>query len=164
MMLQQNKSKPVRKSTGNSIAEFGPGLGILLICFFFPLVDMLSVGVSYGLCRVLNFNQTHEASLIPHQEAANQIGIVKKGIPDQWLNGMGRLVKLNEYPQTSVTYRSGQTGLDAVTDKIVLVQTTVTCSPLLPVPLPVANIPGLNGPMIFVMASERPMENPDYAP
>ena len=32
---------------------------------------------------------------------------------------------------------------------------------VLPIPLPFANVPGLNGPMTFSIQSERPMENPD---
>ena len=34
---------------------------------------------------------------------------------------------------------------------------------LIPVALAVFKCPGLNGPMTFTIASERPMENPDYA-
>ena len=139
---------------------------VLLIFIFFPVVDLMSIVVSYGLCMVLNYNQLHEASLIKHTVAANAGGPVKKGIPDQWLNGMGHFVKMVGSPQTNVTYRDGQTapGVNSVLDKLVSVETKVVCSPFLPIPLPVVNVPGLNGPMTFDLTSERPMENPDYAP
>jgi hypothetical protein len=159
--LKQSRS---RRHKGNSIAEFGPALGILLICFFFPLLDMLSMGVSYGLCMVLNYNQVHEASLLEMNDSVSSSGVVRKALVDQWLSGMGHFVKVQGYPQTNVSYRDGQTGPDKVTDRIVMVQTNVICSPFLTIPLPIAKVPGLNGPMVFQISSERPMENPDYAP
>lgn len=155
-----------RRNKGNAISEFGPALFVLLIFIFFPVVDLLSIVVSYGACMVLNFNQVHEAALIPHTDAADAGGPIKKGIPDQWLNGMGRFVKMVGSPQTNITYRNGETAPDKnnSTDKLVMVETKVVCSPFLPIPLPVVNVPGLNGPFTFDLTSERPMENPDYAP
>lgn len=140
------------------MAEFPVAMGIILVLFFFPLIDLLSVGVSYGLCMVLNSNQAREASLLKWSEADSAGGVVKKGIPDQWLGGMGKFVKLSGYPSTQIGYRDGESG-----DKIIKVSTTVTCNPFLSIPLPIANVPGLNGPMTFTVISERPMENPDYA-
>ncbi|MBZ0185617.1 MAG: hypothetical protein K8F91_05135 [Candidatus Obscuribacterales bacterium] len=140
------------------MAEFPVVMGVLLLLFFFPLIDLISIGVSYGLCGVLNSNQAREASLIRFTEATDANGLIRKGLPDQWLNGMGKFVKIQGYPDTQVGYRDGEAG-----DKIVQVATTVTCNPFLPIPFPIVNIPGLNGPMTFTIASERPMENPDYA-
>ncbi|HMO19707.1 MAG TPA: hypothetical protein PKC98_01925, partial [Candidatus Melainabacteria bacterium] len=127
-----------------------------------PLVNMLSLAVSYGLCVVLNYNQVHEASLIPSADATSPTGIVRKLIPDQWLSGMGKFTNLSGYPSTNVSYKNGVT-TGSETEKIVAVQTTVNCNPFLTIPLPVANVPGINGPMAFTVYSERPMENPDYA-
>jgi len=146
----------------SSMAEFGPAMLLLLICIFFPLIDMMSLALSYGLCMVLNYNQVHEASLLPWQDATSPTGTVQKAIPDQWLSGMGHFVKVAGPPATAVTYRKGATGSDKITDKIVIVQTTVQCSPFLPIPLPWITAPGLNAPFTFSVASERPMENPDY--
>ena len=143
------------------MAEFGPALGVLLLFFFLPMVDMLSLGVSYSLCMVLNGNQVHEASLLPAADAQNAAGTVKKTIPDQWLGGMGKFVKSVGPINTLVTYRTG--GSKSSTDKIVCVQTTVKCLPFLPIPLPLVDVPGLNGPMTFAVSSERQMENPDNA-
>jgi len=133
-------------------------MGVLLLCFFFPLVDLLSVAVSYGTAGVLNSNQTREASLLNFTDATDANGIICKTLPDQWLGGMGKFVKIVGYPGTAITYDDGAGG-----DKIVRVATTMTTSPFLPIPFPIANIPGLNGPLTFTIASERPMENPDYA-
>ncbi|MCA9801961.1 MAG: hypothetical protein KC777_08250 [Cyanobacteria bacterium HKST-UBA02] len=147
-----------RRRRASQLSEFAVGMGILLLCFFFPMVDLLSVAVSYGMAGVLNSNQTREASLVRAADAADAGGIICKGLPDQWLGGMGQFVKIVGYPGTSITYREGAGG-----DKIVRVATTMTTSPFLPIPFPIAKIPGLNGPLTFTIASESPMENPDYA-
>ena len=151
-----------RSASGNAMAEFAPALIVLLICIFFPLVDMLAVGLAYCDAQVLNTNQVHEASLLDWHEAVDPNGTVCKGIPDQWLNGMGKFVKVASPPTTSISYRDGES-TTGVTDKIVSVTTTLVCTPFLSIPLPVFNVPGLNGPMAFSITSERPMENPDYA-
>jgi hypothetical protein len=152
-----------RKRTGSSITEFGPAIGLLLLFFFLPLVDMLSMCVAYGCCMLLNNMQVHEASLIPWADAENADGPVRKNIPIQWkTSGFGQYVKVVGDVQSVVDYRHGESVSDGVTDKIVSVKTTVTCSPFLPIPLPIVNAPGLNGPMTFTIFSERPMENPDY--
>lgn len=153
----------VRPKLGSAITEFGPALGILLICFFFPLLNMLVLGVSYCLVMVLNYNQVHEASLVHMNDAVSANGPVCKSITDSWLAGMGKFVKSEGYPQTVVTYRDGQT-TGNVTDRIAVVQTSVVCQPLLNIPLPAVSVPGLNSPMTFLLSSESTMENPDNAP
>ncbi len=45
-----NVKASVIHTPGHGMAEFGPALGVLLIAIFFPLVNMLSLGVTYGLC------------------------------------------------------------------------------------------------------------------
>jgi hypothetical protein len=154
----------LRRNSGSSLTEFAPGLMVLLICIFFPLVDLLSLFVSYGLCMVLNYNQVHEASLIPYTDATNVSGTVMQVIPQQWASGMGKFVKMTGNPVTVISYRNGETSLsDGVTDKLVSVTTTVVCNAWLPIPLLGLQVPGLNGPMTFSVTAERPMENPDYA-
>ena len=152
-----------RRANGSAITEFGPALGILLICFFFPLLNMLILGVSYCLCMVLNYNQVHEASLVHMNDAVSLNGPVCKDITDKWLAGMGKFVRAEGYPQTTVSYRDGQT-TGNVTDRIAVVQTSVVCQPTLSIPLFGASVPGLNAPMVFSISSESTMENPDNAP
>ncbi len=163
MFMTREMVRVRRRSTGSSIAEFGPALWLLLICIFFPLLDLMSMLVSYGCCMVLNNIQVHEASLTKWTDAMSSTGPIIKALPDQWkAAGFGQYVKMVGDPQTTVSYRQGQTGSDQITDKIVIVQTTVTCSPFLPIPIPAVNVPGLNGPMTFNIVAERPVENPDY--
>jgi hypothetical protein len=170
-MHTQRKHGRGRNAKGAAgMSEFAPALMVLVICIFFPLVDMLAVGLSYGLVRVLNYNQCHEASLLPWKDAADLGGTVMQGIPDQWGNGMGHFVKMSGPVQTNIGYRLGEKSSDAgnnnVQDWVVQVSTTVTCNPFLPIPFPsgLLNVPGMNGPFTFTVFSERPMENPDNAP
>jgi hypothetical protein len=156
-------SRTHRGTSGSAITEFGPALGILLICFFFPLLNMLILGVSYCLCMVLNYNQVHEASLVHMNDAVSLNGPVCKDITDKWLAGMGKFVRAEGYPQTTVSYRDGQT-TGNVTDRIAVVQTSVVCQPTLSIPLFGVSVPGLNAPMAFSISSESTMENPDNAP
>ena len=156
--MNRKKRRGARNAYGGSISEFGPALALLLICFFFPLVDLISIGISYCSCMLLNDLQVHEAALIPWKKAKSATGPVRHDIPLEWMDaGVGKFVKVQLPIKTKVSYRTGQAG-----DKIVAVSTTVTCSPFLPIPVPVANVPGLNGPMTFNITSERTMENPDY--
>jgi hypothetical protein len=154
-----------RTCTGSAMSEFGPALMVLLIFFFLPLLDVMCIGVSYGMCIVLNTNQANEAALLAASVSQQPSSTVKKGIPDEWLNGMGKFVKIVGYPNTQISYSAGQkeTGADQITDQIVTVSTTVVCSPFLPIPLPLVNCPGLNGPMTFQITAQRQMENPDDA-
>ena len=170
MKFRHNALKEIlRNKFGDSIAEFGPALFVILMFLFFPMLNMVSIGVSYGLGMVLNYNQVHEAALLPSADALSSSGPIKKNIPEQWQAGMGQFAKLSGSPITNIAYRDGTTGLGSgagqsdTTDKIVKVQTTITCNPFLPIPLPIANIPGVNGPMTFTLASEALMENPDNA-
>ena len=118
--------------------------------------------LSYALCMVLNTNQVKEAALLPWQDATDPSGTVIKRIPQEWGAGIGHFVKVTAPPQTQVAYRTGEVGSDKTTDKIVGVRTTVSCSPFLPIPIPMLQVPGLNQPMLFQITSEKTMENPDY--
>lgn len=159
LTVQLQRHTNIRLKCGSQLAEFPAAIFILLLLFFFPLIDLLSVGASYSMCWVLNNNQTREACLDPWTEAMNPAGPVQKNIPDQWLRGMGAFVKVEGYPKTNIIYGTAPSG-----DKTVKVTTTVTCNPFLTIPLPIVNVPGLNGPVTFTIASQRQMENPDYAP
>jgi hypothetical protein len=153
-----------RRQNGQAQTEFAPAMMILVIFLFFPLIDLISMGVSYGCCMVLNTDQAHEASLSDWNKAE-----AKTMIEDQLVNvwassGLGKFVRLGEKPATQEFFRNGQTGPDGVTDKIVMISTTFKCNPFLSIPIPWLNLPGLNAQWTFNVSAERPMENPDFAP
>lgn len=153
-----------RKSYGAQMAEFGPALFVLLILFFFPLLDLVSICFAYGVVKVLNNNQVHEASLVAADQAQDANGLVKKGIPDQWQqSGLGKFVNVDGRIATEVSYRDGVSGGGGATAKFVIVKTTVVCNPLVFVPFPIVKVPALNSPVPLDIVSERPMEDPDNA-
>lgn len=153
-----------RNAKGSIIAEFGPAFWLLIIGFFFPTLDLMSLGLSYCSCSLLNALQCHEAALINWTDATNPAGAVQKVVVDSWKDaGIGQFVKVEGTPTTKVSYRKGHAVAGSAPEQIVAVETTVSCNPFLPVPFPFATCPGLNAPMTFVVSSERTMENPDYA-
>ncbi len=166
MQARKYQARGRRTSRGAGIAEFGPGMLVLVICIFFPLVDILSVCLSYCMLMVLNYNQVAQAALVKASEAQDPTGEVKKGIPDVWRGGMGKFVNMSGNPQTDVSYRAGQaeqgSGATDAEDVIVRVKTTVTCNPFLPIPF-FFGIPGINAPFPMVVFQEKQMENPDYS-
>jgi hypothetical protein len=119
---------------------------------------MISIVVSYALVMVLNYNQVHEAALLPCNIATDPGSTINEGIPSLWQNGMGHFVKMTGTPATVIKYIAGDPP-----DQFVQVTTTVVGNPFLPVPLPCVNVPGLNGPFTFQITSQCQMENPDYA-
>src|SRR5205823_1367132 len=124
----------------------------LLIMIFFPMLDLISMGVAYGSCMFLNSAQVKQAALIPSADAQSTTGIVKKTLVDVWLSqGLGRFVKIAAYPKTDVSYRDGETDPTThIKDKIVRVNTTFSCNPFITVPAPpILGIPGLSAPMTF---------------
>jgi len=167
MSKLRRRANSRRNTNGSSIAEFGPSLWLLLIFIFFPLLDLISMGVAYGCVMVLNNSQVHEASLVKYQDAQSSSGTVQSNIPNQWKqSGFGQYVNISGPIITNVSYRQGQSGSDGVstnTDMLVRVTTTAICSPMLTIPLPVVQCPGLSAPMTFTVSSEHVMENPDFA-
>ncbi|MCC7532150.1 MAG: hypothetical protein IT342_26845 [Candidatus Melainabacteria bacterium] len=166
MLARKYRARRIRTRNGAGIAEFGPAMLVLVICIFFPLVDILSVCLAYCTVMVLNYNQVAQAALIKASEAANPGGEVKKGIPDVWRSGMGKFVNMSGDPQTEVSYRPGQTeqgsGATDAEDVIVRVKTTINCNPFLPIPF-FFGIPGINAQFPLVVFQEKQMENPDYS-
>ncbi len=161
---KNEKSRQKRGRQGAQMAEFGPALFVLLILFFFPLLDLVSVCFAYGVIKVLNNNQVHEASLIPAEQAQDANVMVKKGIPEEWHeSGLGKFVNVAARPTTEVSYRDGVGGEGSTTAKYVIVKTTVVCNPFIFVPFPILKIPALNTPVPLNTVSERPMEDPDNA-
>jgi hypothetical protein len=159
MLTKANNKATRRTNRGSSILELPGALLVLLFFVFFPLLNIMGLGIKYGACAALNGMQLHEAALLPKSKATAQGGTVKHGIPEQWLaGGMGAFVNPLTTPQTEVTYRDGEK-TDNTTDKLVSVKTTVTLPPFLTVPF-LPKIPGFSTPISFNIEGERPLENP----
>jgi hypothetical protein len=52
--------KKLRKFRGQAIAETGPALFVLLVLIFFPLLDLLAMGLQFCCGWYLNHEATHE--------------------------------------------------------------------------------------------------------
>src|SRR5262249_48732181 len=156
VMIKNIRHRP-RCPQGSALVEMGPALLILLMFLFFPLTNVIAVGVMYGSCMTLNSLQLREAALLPASQAQASDGPIKKAIPDAWASaGLGRFVKPVHAPATTVTYKDGP----APGSKIVIITTSLQCSPFVPTPF-IPNVPGLSSPIAFVLKSERPVENPN---
>jgi hypothetical protein len=153
--------KNARNSKGSSIAEFGPALGLLFIGIFFPLLDLMSIGLIYGSGFILNNTQARQCAIVPKSEAEDPAGIIQAGIPQTWRRGgLGLFVQMEGGVLTSVTYTNGTLEASGVQDKNITVSTTFTAKPFLSVPL-LPGIPGITAPMTFTFNSQRVLENPD---
>jgi hypothetical protein len=149
---------------GSALAEFAPALLILVLLIFFPVLDLLGVCFDYGVVALLNYNQVHEAALLPSDKANDPSGPIKKDIVEAWRHtGLAQFLKVTGSPDTSISYRDGQSNKDSTTEKIVIVTTSVVCEPFIFLPIPIAKVPGLNTAMKLSATSECPMENPDNA-
>lgn len=148
-----------RSKRGSAIAEFGPALAILLLMFFFPLVDCLALGFTYASCTVLNYCQLREAAFCTKAESASLTGSVKKDIPESWCEqGLGRFVNVQMPVETDVSYENvTDSGLGGVQDEFVQVKTTVVATPFLTIPF-FPGVPGLGAPVTLSLASERLLE------
>jgi hypothetical protein len=143
------------RSKKGSIVEFGPALFIMLVIFFFPLINLFNIGTIYLCAYTLNDLQVQAASQRPQSEGADKNGFVQKDIPEAWAaTGIGRFVKLISKPETEVTYSELLPGSK---DKIVDVTTTVIAGSFMEQPY-VPQVPGLSAPMRLVFHAERVME------
>ena len=157
-------SRVNRRRKGSALTEMGPAMYILLIFIFFPALDLLAMAVAYTSSMYLNVLQTKAAALTKNTDNQSPTGEVQKAVVDQWLGyGVGQFVHTTEKPKTQVFYSDGQTDPSTkITDKIVRVQTTVTCLPFLTIPW-FTPVPGMSAPMTFTFNSTATVENPDNA-
>lgn len=145
-----------RLETGSAISEAGPALFILLVCAFFPILDVIWLGINYSCASTLNDLQLREAVKLPKSQATSAEGAVILGIPNQWRStALGKSANPKQDVLTDVSY---QTRVGAI---YVTVSTTVSFLPLLSIPF-FSGIPGLGAPITFTVASNRPLENPRY--
>lgn len=152
-----------KRDKGSTILETGPALLVLFMFLFFPVLDVMALGMLYTACYSLNDIQLREAANLPSAEATAANGIIKKVIPEKWLHtGLGAFVRAKGNPQTEVTYVDGQKDTTGTTDKFVLVKTTVTAHPFLLLPF-FFPVPGMSAPMTYSISTRRMLENPHFA-
>lgn len=149
--MRKLKTNRGRTTTGSGLAEFGPALGLLLIGFFFPMINFCALFTGYATCMMLNGAQCREAALLTKQQAQDKEGTIRKGIPQYWTrSGLGQFAAIVGSPKTDVTY-------NGTTPEVVHVKTTCSVLPWLIIPLPV-DVPGMNAPTSFSIDGYAPVE------
>jgi hypothetical protein len=160
--MKTTSNKRNRNQKGFSIAEFGPALIVLLIGFFFPLLDMITIGITYGSGDLLNSLQLREACRVPASEAQDNGGYVKDTIPREWQNaGVGKFVNLDSSVTTKISYYGADKDSNGIQDQVCVVTTQFTTKPFLTVPV-LPGIPGLTAPMSMTYTSQGMLENPGF--
>lgn len=144
----------IRSTRGSAITEFGASLWVLLLCFFLPLIQIVSLLVSYACCYVLNNMQVEQAAVLP----ASQTGtIVNTQLPQQWQKGgLGIFANCSGTPKTQVSYSTTASPAGQVKGPAgnVTVTTTFTI-------LPMIQVPYLSGPLVFSISTQREIEDPN---
>jgi hypothetical protein len=146
-----------RAKRGSAIAEFGPALCILLLCLFFPLLDMVVLGIQYCACAQLVSLQAQKAAQVPKTESTCSHGPVCGPLVDGWMNtGIGQFVRPLEKPKTQVFFNK----LDE-REENVTVSTTFQVPPFLFIPV-CPGVPGLGAPATFTISTQRLLEDPEH--
>lgn len=150
-MSRAYKSKINRTTKGSAIAETGPALFILFIMILFPLIDLLYMGLAFGIVWYLNHLETRELAVRVPAETIQ----VLNDIDQQYVNtGFGRFVGLNmaaiDHPLPGKATRSG-------TPIQVTCTTNATIQPFLNIPF-IAPVSGMNMPATFSVTSSRLQE------
>ncbi len=149
----QKPSKCMRSIRGSAISEMPPAMFLLLFFAFFPLVNLIFLGVVYTSCVALNTAELREAAKTPR----SQIKAVMAMLQESWhSNSLGRIAGITQIPESKVYYTN--IGEDAY----VGVSTTFILKPFLRIPF-FDNIPALGKNWSVSLSSKRVLENPNYA-
>lgn len=146
--------KTRRSARGSALAEFAPAVCILFLFILFPLINLACLTLSFGGCWYLNYLQTREASVTVHVRGGaitnqKQVDDALAGVREQWL-----AIGLAQFAHAA----PGNTTVDFESTGFVTVKTNITVQPFVTIPLPVS-APGLNAPITFSLASQRPVED-----
>lgn len=151
-----------RSKRGNAIAEAGPALFFLIIFMFYPMLDLLGLGLAFYSGFMLNTWQTREAALLTANEAQAADGHIRKRLPEYWRkSGLGNLANVGEDIETEVIYEDGVADAVLKADKVIRVTTTLQYRPWLTVPF--FDMPGLGKPFSITFSNRGHVEDPDLA-
>lgn len=134
------------------MAETGPALFVILIIIFFPMLDLIGLTWSYGICWYLNYTISNEISRSRRSEAPQIIA----GAVDT-ISGTGFAKFLGIGPNSINVPQPVYD--DEAQPPTVVVVTMVRAKPFVTVPW-WGPIPGLNAPIVFVVTSRLTRELP----
>jgi len=156
-----------RRKRGSAIAEFGPALYVLLFFVFWPMLNLLMLGLTYSDCLYLHNILLRQAA-VENVLVKNSSGQLATDLTcstsasgslniliENWTNsGLGKFVNLLAMP-TQTAYVDLSEGSQYT--KFIHVTLNVESQPFLNIPffLPV---PGLNAPIQFVLSGRAVIE------
>lgn len=147
-LLRQLKG---RNRSGSTIAETGPALFLLLIVILFPLIDLMYMGLAFGIVWYLNYLEVRELAVRDPAETSQVLQEVDGVFISQ---GIGKFVGLSTagiaHPLPSKATRQG-------TPVTVTCTTQATIKPFLTLPF-LMPVKGINAPITFSVSSNRIQE------
>ncbi|MBX9666824.1 MAG: hypothetical protein K2X93_04360 [Candidatus Obscuribacterales bacterium] len=138
-----------RNSQGSAITETGPALFLLLIIILFPLLDLMYMGLAFGIVWYLNHLEVRELALRVPSESTQVLTDIDRLFVNQ---GLGRFVGMTT---GSITHPGGARRAGAPV--MVTCQTNVTVLPFMSIPFLIP-VSGINQPVNFVVTSTRLQE------
>jgi hypothetical protein len=136
---------------GTSTVEFGPALFILLIVVVIPCIDIVQMGLAYGLAWYFDYMALRQAACAGPTNAASEV----TNLQAQWqAMGVGNFCRAAISGIAIQTNQLPDVNGDGTGDYC-WVQMTVTCSPIFPLPW------SGGAPVVLSFNSSRPMEEQD---
>ncbi len=134
------------------MTETGPALFILFIVVFFPMLDLVGLTCSYGMCWYLNYSLSNE---IARSRKAEGPEIVTRSVEAMTSSGFGKFLGIGS---GSVTIPAPVYN-DEANPPTVVVTTSMKVKPFVAVPW-FRPVPGLNAPINFTVTSQLTRELP----
>ncbi len=138
-----------RNNNGSAITETGPALFLLLIIILFPLIDLIYMGLAFGIVWYLNHLEVRELALRVPSESTQVLTDIDRLFVNQ---GLGRFVGMT-FPNISHPGGAQRGG----TPVMVTCTTNVTVLPFMSIPF-LFPVSGINAPVNFVVTSTRLQE------
>lgn len=152
-------STVICRSRGSALAEAGPALFMLVIMFFFPLLNMISIGLAYGCAAYLNHLQLREVVFSRRSECEGTNAPVPVRVLHEWQRmGIGKFLAVAGQPRTVVSYRRVSRDYNDNDNWEVMVSTKLDVRPFISVPF-FRNVPYLGAPARLIISSNRLLEN-----
>jgi hypothetical protein len=164
MLLKKSYRRSIKNRKNGSLTEYVAVLGPLFIIFFFPMINLLSLCMTYFMCLALTNMQIETAAKFAYNipvgnasydatsDLASSIGS-NSPLYTGWHNSMGKFCSPSVTTTCNLTLLS-----DATADYRVTVNNTISANPLLSIPIGI-NVPGINQPVTLSIADSRLAEN-----
>ncbi|MBX9685657.1 MAG: hypothetical protein K2X27_03080 [Candidatus Obscuribacterales bacterium] len=144
--------KRYRKQSGSTIAETGPALLVIFLLIFFPLIDIIGLSWTYGMCWYLNYKISNEIARGKKADApaiiSEQVNLVASSSIASFLGIVPSGIKV-----ASPVFN------DTAQPPTVQVTSSIEAKPFITVPWFQA-VPGLNAPVTFTISSQLTRELP----